>query len=301
MSTIKVDNIDSKDSTGDITVSRPLVATLTAGSINNLNNLLTPANASVTAAKMATTDTLPAWNGSALTNVVPADNSVTGGKLNISLLAGDTMYASGTDTLAKLAKGTSGQVLTMGANDPAWAAAAGGAWTAKSSGTLTTSSGLEVTGITGTTMIFLNLKQSAVHGSVILRTSSNGGSSYDSGNYDYYRSNWDLINSESDAEYNKGDLNRWLCHGAKGSSNPGGDGSNSTGEYIGMRVTIIRPQDSSHTQFLSEYAGIANSGGGDMGFHGHSGGYRKTAGVTNAFQIKAYSGTITGTYEIIHL
>ena len=69
MSTIKVDNIDSKDSAGNITVSRPLVATLTAGSINNLNNLLTPANASVTAAKMATTDTLPAWNGSALTNL----------------------------------------------------------------------------------------------------------------------------------------------------------------------------------------------------------------------------------------
>ena len=129
MSTIKVDNIDSKDSTGNITVSRPLVATLTAGSINNLNNLLTPANASVTAAKMATTDTLPAWNGSALTNLpAPADNSVTGAKLNISLLAGDTMYASGTDTLAKLAKGTAAQVLTMnaGATAPEWATAAGG-------------------------------------------------------------------------------------------------------------------------------------------------------------------------------
>ena len=129
MSTIKVDNIDSKDSTGNITVSRPLVATLTAGSINNLNNLLTPANASVTAAKMATTDTLPAWNGSALTNLpAPADNSVTGAKLNISLLAGDTMYASATDTLAKLAKGTAGQLLTMnaGATAPEWAAPAGG-------------------------------------------------------------------------------------------------------------------------------------------------------------------------------
>ncbi len=128
MSTIKVDNIDSKDSAGNITVSRPLVATLTAGSINNLNNLLTPANASVTAAKMATTDTLPAWNGSALTNVVPADNSVTGAKLNISLLAGDTMYASGTDTLARLAKGTAGQALVMnsGATAPEWGEAGGG-------------------------------------------------------------------------------------------------------------------------------------------------------------------------------
>ena len=126
MSTIKVDNIDSKDSTGNITISRPIVATLTAGSINNLNNLLTPANASVTAAKMATTDTLPAWNGSALTNVVPADNSVTGAKINLSLVAGDTMYASATDTLAKLAKGTDGEVMTLASGVPSWAAAAGG-------------------------------------------------------------------------------------------------------------------------------------------------------------------------------
>ena len=74
--------------------------------------------------------TLPAVDGSALTNIVhtPADNSVTGGKLDISLLAGDTMYASATDTLAKLAKGTAGQLLTMnaGATAPEWAAPAGG-------------------------------------------------------------------------------------------------------------------------------------------------------------------------------
>ncbi len=84
MSTIKVDTIDSKDSAGNITVSRPLVATLTAGSIANLNNLLTPANASVTDAKIAdmsatkltgTIDgarfpaTLPVADGSALTNL----------------------------------------------------------------------------------------------------------------------------------------------------------------------------------------------------------------------------------------
>jgi len=247
--------------------------------------------------------TTVALDATKLSGTVPiADNSITLAHMASGTDGQVITYSAAGDPVA-VGPGTTGQVLTSaGANLPqTFADAAGGAWTAKSSGTLTTSSGLEVTGITGTTMIFLNLKQSAVHGSVILRTSSNGGSSYDSGNYDYYRSNWDLINSESDAEYNKGDLNRWLCHGAKGSSNPGGDGSNSTGEYIGMRVTIIRPQDSSHTQFLSEYAGIANSGGGDMGFHGHSGGYRKTAGVTNAFQIKAYSGTITGTYEIIHL
>ena len=51
-----------------------------------------------------------------------ADNAITGGKLNISLVAGDTMYASATDTLARLAKGTNGQVLKMGASIPAWGA-----------------------------------------------------------------------------------------------------------------------------------------------------------------------------------
>ena len=105
-STIKIDTVTTPDGTGNITFSRPIVADIAVGS------------------------TLPAIDGSALTNIVhtPADNSVTGAKLNISLVAGDTMYASGTDTLAKLAKGTAAQVLTMntGATAPEWAAAAGG-------------------------------------------------------------------------------------------------------------------------------------------------------------------------------
>ncbi len=42
---------------------------------------------------------------------------------------GDIIYASGVSTPARLAKGTEGYVLTMGANDPAWSASSGGAWT----------------------------------------------------------------------------------------------------------------------------------------------------------------------------
>ena len=168
-------------------------------------------------------------------------------------------------------------------------------WTAKDSGTVTLSSGMVVTGITSTTMIFLNLKQSGGHGSIILHTSSNGGSSYDSGSTDYYRNNWDLDSSDSTPSYNKGNLSRFLLHGAKGSSNPVGD-------YISMAVRIIRPQDSfSETIILSDYSGICNPGSGDQGYHGHSGGYRNSVGIVNAVQIKAYSGTMTGTYEIIHL
>ena len=51
-----------------------------------------------------------------------ANDSVTGAKLDISLVAGDVIYASGIDTMARLAKGTAEQVLTMnaGATAPEW-------------------------------------------------------------------------------------------------------------------------------------------------------------------------------------
>ena len=117
-STIKVDTIDTPSGAGNITISRPIVADISSVT-GTLPSAVFPA-------------TLPVLNGSNLTGIThtPADNSVTGAKLNISLLAGDTMYASGTDTLAKLAKGTATQVLTMntGATAPEWADAGGGSW-----------------------------------------------------------------------------------------------------------------------------------------------------------------------------
>ena len=137
MSTIKVDNIDSKDSTGDITVSRPLVATLTAGSINNLNNLLTPANASVTAAKMATTDTLPAWSGINLT-ALNANNLGSG---TVSRARGGTGLTTA---------GASGQVLTSdGTNWTSVAPAGGGGlWEYIGTTNFSAATNLEITGFT---------------------------------------------------------------------------------------------------------------------------------------------------------
>ena len=49
-----------------------------------------------------------------------------GGTGQSTFSAGDIMYASADDTLEKLSSGDEGQVLTMGASIPAWAAAAGG-------------------------------------------------------------------------------------------------------------------------------------------------------------------------------
>ena len=56
-----------------------------------------------------------------------ANDAVTGAKLNPALVAGDVIYADGTDTINRLAKGTAAQVLTMnaGATAPEWAAGGG--------------------------------------------------------------------------------------------------------------------------------------------------------------------------------
>lgn len=45
----------------------------------------------------------------------------------LSLASGDVLYATAADTLARLAKGTDGQVLTLASGLPSWAAASGGA------------------------------------------------------------------------------------------------------------------------------------------------------------------------------
>jgi hypothetical protein len=63
--------------------------------------------------------------GDAVDINTPADDSVTGAKLSVSLATGDVLYASGTDTLAKLGRGTDGQYLKLASGVPSWAAAGG--------------------------------------------------------------------------------------------------------------------------------------------------------------------------------
>jgi hypothetical protein len=75
--------------------------------------------------------TAPDWGSVDLT-VLPTITVAKGGTNLTSFTAGDVLYATGSTTLAKLAKGSAADVLTMnsGATAPEWAAAAGGgAWT----------------------------------------------------------------------------------------------------------------------------------------------------------------------------
>ena len=130
-------------------------------------------------------------------------------------------------TLAKLAAGTDGELITWDASgDPAavavgtathvltsngvgaaptFQAAGGGAWGVKTSGTFSGVAAFAVTGITKyTEFYFFNFHRDSGSGDVQFRTSGDNGSSYDSGStdYDYVRnqlssssSNPDVINS----------------------------------------------------------------------------------------------------------
>jgi len=71
--------------------------------------------------------TAPDWGSVDLT-VLPTITVAKGGTNLSSFTAGDILYATGSTTLAKLAKGSAADVLTMntGATAPEWAAAAGG-------------------------------------------------------------------------------------------------------------------------------------------------------------------------------
>jgi len=128
MSTIKVNTLTTLNGSGNITVSRPLSgsgASLTALNATELTSGTIP-DARLPATLPAKSGVnLTALNASELTSgTIPiariADNAITGAKIAMTSDArGDILYYNGTD-YARLAKGSSGQVLKMGANDPAW-------------------------------------------------------------------------------------------------------------------------------------------------------------------------------------
>jgi hypothetical protein len=99
-------------------------------------------NTAVTAATYGSASAVPVFAVNAQgqltsvtnTNIAVAASQVTSGTLAVaqggtniaSYTIGDTLYASGTTTLSKLALGTQGQVLTAGASGPVWSGISGG-------------------------------------------------------------------------------------------------------------------------------------------------------------------------------
>lgn len=84
------------------------------------------------------------WNATAI-------GATKGGTGLTTYASGDILYASAANTLAKLAKGTDGQVLTLTSGLPTWAAAAV-TYTAPTIGSTSIASGSTVTSISGLTL-----------------------------------------------------------------------------------------------------------------------------------------------------
>jgi hypothetical protein len=105
-------------------VLQPTTAYTVSGTTLNMAGVTT--GVKIFVRHLGETLTLPTIADGVVTTAKLGVNSVDGTKIAMGSDArGDILYHGATD-YARLAKGTSGQVLTMGANDPAWATAAAG-------------------------------------------------------------------------------------------------------------------------------------------------------------------------------
>ena len=229
--------------------------------------------------------TLPTIADGVVTTAKLGVNSVDGTKIAMGSDArGDILYHGATD-YARLAKGTSGQVLTMGANDPAWAApAAGGAWNYISSATASTSSSLDFTsGIDSTYDVYLfscvDLEFSA-NCEIRVRT---GAGSFDTGASDYE------ISALGYATYGNqpfGDDADDAIIISKANYQAG-----ATDKSASLRLLLYAPSDTTHLKKIEFYF-IGEDSSGRAQFQVGVGQRSSTSAITR-LQLYPHTGTIT--------
>ena len=107
-----------------------------------------------------------------ITTAKIANDQVTGAKLNPPLVAGDIIYADGTDTITRLAKGTAAQVLAInsGATAPEWADSGGlyNAWLVKTADGYTAGSGDQLLANHASTAFAITLPASPSQGDTVV-------------------------------------------------------------------------------------------------------------------------------------
>jgi hypothetical protein len=226
-----------------------------------------------------------------------ADNAVTGGKLNPSLVAGDVIYADGTDSIARLAKGAASQQLAMnsGATAPEWVAAATpdyGVLLQTVDGT-TASSSINLTAFdsgTYTSYIFL-LEQviPSTDGTTLwMRFSTDGGSSFVTTSQYFSASNgWNDSNAQSQGG-SGGAQSAWYLTETSNWGNASDEGLSGEVRFFQRLTTSVkRPRFTCNLNYSDDQAGVnevASVGGGA---------YKGTTEV-DAIQFLSSSGNIGG-------
>jgi hypothetical protein len=225
------------------------------------------------------------------------NDSVTGGKLNPALVAGDIIYADGTDTINRLAKGSALQTLQMnaGATAPNWTtvAAASSGLTAISNTDISAAATYDFTGFTAGSyenyeFWLQNLipATDAVH--LWARTSTDA-TNYDSGasDYDWMGSTAATSSTYKWKHYNLASSEIALTGDEASAANK--VGSTGTESGISGVVRLFGPHATSFTHVHAQlFAHSANADPSDITY----GGYRLSAADVDGFRIMFSSGSI---------
>ena len=164
------------------------------------------------------------------------------------------------------------------------------------SGTFSSATTVEITGITKTTKLFFNTTWSDAGAVYKMRTSSDGGSSYDSGasDYEYY-----LLGGTSGAA----SLTQQASAGANGISGMGAFGYSTTaGASATLEFTLYDPSNTSNFT-LVHYTIIGVRPTGDDNIYCNGSAMRKSAADVDAFQLlfSGAAGTFSGNYVVTEL
>jgi hypothetical protein len=230
----------------------------------------------------------------------PADSSISEAKLadnavTLAKMAGGTdgqiiTYDASGDPVA-VGPGTDGQVLTStGAGSPPAfeAIPASGAWAVKTSGTVSSVANLDITGISKWTQIRLfNMRLTSGSGDVFFRTSSNNGSSFDSGSSDY--------------DYSRDQIGfQGTTQNASSVSTVGQPYSSTTEDDCMIIVDIPNPTGTSYTIFKWQ---MIHADGGDSAptLYRFGMGIRASSADVDAFQIGVASGAFSASYIVTEL
>ncbi len=211
-----------------------------------------------------------------------------------SATRGDIL-SRGASTWDRVAKGTTGQVLTQGANDPAWATPTAyaltliSAQTASSSATIDFSSGLDDT-YDRYMVLLSNVKPATDDVELWLRVGTGGGPTYQTSGYRYITRAYNDTGSDvSIASASDSKINLVSASSTVSLGNASGENANITIHFNNPEVTDLC-EFNWHGGYSAAYGGVANVSG--------SGRY-DTAGAITAIRFLMESGNIaSGTFRL---